>query len=71
MIEETGEVMVQPSSREPWTPIEEFMNEGEKRDDKQIYFIRTIKLLSNLCLVRTIDTSAPPPSFGGLGACTG
>lgn len=51
MIEETGEVLVQPSIREPWTPIEEFMNEGEKRDDKQIYFIRTIKLLSNLCLV--------------------
>lgn len=51
MIEETGEVMIQPSAREPWIPIEEFMNEGEKRDDKQIYFIRTIKLLSNLCLV--------------------
>jgi hypothetical protein len=43
------------------------MNEGEKRDDKQIYFTRTIKLLSNLCLVRTIDSSAP---LGGLGACT-
>ncbi len=62
---DTGEVKVQISPREPWLHLEEFMNvpENKRQDDRQIYFIRTIKLFSNLCLVSSFVRFFDSPWF--------